>query len=427
MQSLEKQSKFSQRFSQWTALSSLALIAVTWRLWTPQTSYPQIPVFQTLCNAPSWLDWMGLGGALLGLVAIFISSHPRILQIGCALTMGSLLLLFSLDQHRFQPWAYELWLFCGVWLGCRDPLRMRLMRWLLISVYFYSAVGKLDFEFLHTVGQQMLSVVVRAFGMEVWDLPLNLRLAMVATFPCIELVVAIGLAWPKTRRLAGWLAIAVHLGLIVILGPLGLNHRLGVLVWNLQVAVQAYWLFVADAASVRSQPSDLANLPAKTRTWPPMVATALIGAAIALPSTERLGLWDHWPSWALYAPHSSRVQIEVATPSVDRLPADLRNLINATPTNPDEFTVWTTIPIDTWSLQTLDTPIYPQARFQLGVAEQILTDWNAGFQARITVLGTASRFNGARRSAVFEGLPQLAKSRSRFWINQHPRNHLKAR
>ena len=171
----------------------------------------------------------------------------------------------------------------------------------------------------------------------------------------------------------------------------------------------------------------MANLPAKNRTWPARIATALIGAAIALPSTERLGLWDHWPSWALYAPHSSRVQVEIATPSVDRLPADLRNLINATPTDPDEFAVWTTIPIDAWSLQTLDTPIYPQARFQLGVAEQILTDWNAGFQARITVLGTASRFTGARRSAVYEGVPQLVKSSSRFWINQHPRNHLKAR
>ncbi|MDX1927333.1 MAG: hypothetical protein SFV81_12500, partial [Pirellulaceae bacterium] len=135
MQSPEMHSKVAQRFSQWTALSSLALIAVTWRLWTPQTAYPQVPVLHALCNAPLWLDWVGLVGAVVGLLVIAISVRRRMVQVGCAITLVSLLLLFSLDQHRFQPWAYELGLFCVIWLGCREPSSMQLMRVLLISVY----------------------------------------------------------------------------------------------------------------------------------------------------------------------------------------------------------------------------------------------------------------------------------------------------
>ena len=416
MQSTDKHSKVSQRLSKWTAISSLALIAVTWRLWTPQSTYPQVPVLHSLCNAPLWLDWLGLGGALFGLTIVAINSRPHIVQIGCATAMVSLLLSFSLDQHRFQPWAYELLLFCGVWLCCRDPLRMNLMRWLLISVYFYSAIGKLDFEFLHTVGQQMLAVVVGGFGIDLKDLSPNLRLALVANFPCIELAIAVALAWPKTRRLAGWLAIGVHLGLIVILGPFGLNHRLGVLVWNVQVAAQTYWLFVSDqpAESVKS-----------AFTWPQWIASAMIGAAIALPSTERLGLWDHWPSWALYAPHSSCVFLEIAGPAIDRLPPDLHKLVKATPANPDEIAIWLPVPIDAWSLETLDTPVYPQARFQLGVAERIATDINAGFQVRVTLLETASRFNGTRRATIYHGVSELTSSSQRFWVNHHPRNNVK--
>lgn len=416
MQSDELDRRLSQRFSRWTAISSLALIAVTWRLWTPQTIYPQVPVLQRLCSAPGWLDWLALTGTLVGLIALAVSNRPFIARIACSITMLSLVVLFSLDQHRFQPWAYELWLFCGVWLCCRDPWRMVLMRWLLISIYFYSAMGKLDFEFLHTVGQQMLAVVIKCFGIEPTDLSFSFRLAIAATFPCIELLVAIGLMWDKTRRLAGWLAISVHLGLIVILGPLGLNHRLGVLVWNAQVAVQAYWLFV---------PEQTVEPKRTTFTLFQSFATAMIGLAIALPITERFELWDHWPSWALYAPHSSRVHIEIAGSAVDRLPAELRDLVDDSPTDPDAIAVWLPVPIDKWSLKTLDTPIYPQARFQLGVAERLATDINAGFQMRFVLLGTANRLTGLRRSTTYDGLTQLKTMGNRFWLNRHPRVWIK--
>jgi hypothetical protein len=290
------------------------------------------------------------------------------------------------------------------------------MRWLLVSVYFYSAIGKLDFEFLHTVGQQMLAVVVKGVGLDIRSFPPGIRLAMVAAFPLLELATAVGLTWPKTRRIAGWVAIGVHLGLIVILGPFGLNHRLGVLVWNLQVAVQAYFLFVSEQTA---EPDKSAF------AWPQWIAYAMIGAAIALPSTERLGLWDHWPSWALYAPHSSRVYVEVAGPAIDRLPNDLRKLVKETPADPDEIAIWLALPIDAWSLQALDTPIYPQARFQLGVAEKLAADMNAGFQIRVTVLGPASRFTGVRRTAVYHGVSEVSSASDRFWINSHPRNRIK--
>jgi len=163
----------------------------------------------------------------------------------------------------------------------------------------------------------------------------------------------------------------------------------------------------------------------KAFTWPQWIASAMIGAAIALPSTERLGLWDHWPSWALYAPHSSRVYLEIAGPVIDRLPPDLRKLVKATPAGPDEIAVWLAVPIDAWSLETLDTPVYPQARFQLGVAERIATDINASFQVRVTSLGTASRFTGARRATVYHGVSELTSSNQHFWVNHQPRNNIK--
>ncbi len=404
----------SRRLAAWTAISSLALMAATWRLWIPQAIYPQVPAFESLCTAPAWLDWLGLGGTLIGLIILALTGRRRAVQFGCASVLVSLLLLFSLDQHRFQPWAYELWLFCVIWLCCLDFDRLKLMRWLLISVYFYSACGKLDFEFLHTVGQQMLAVTLKTVGLDLQGLPPGFRLTLVATFPMFELATAFGLAWPRSRRLAGCLAMGLHLGLIVVLGPWGLNHRLGVLVWNAQVAMQVYWLFVSAQMQEPEQSS---------AAWPRRIATTLIGAAIVLPSTERIGLWDHWPSWALYSPHSSRVFVEVASPALDRLPEDLRKLVNHPSATPDEISIWLAVPIDAWSLVTLDTPIYPQARFQLGVAEKIATDSNA--DVRVTVLGAASRFTGIRPSIAYEGTLELTRASKRYWFNHRPRNRVK--
>ncbi len=411
--------KTAQQLSRWTALSAIALIAVTWRLWTPQTDFPQIPVHSGLCTAPAWLDWTGLIGTLVGLTIALLDVRPQSTRIGYAIVSGSLLILFCLDQHRFQPWAYELWLFSVVWLCCSDPARFRLLQWLLISVYFFSALGKLDFEFLHTVGQQMLSVVVGKTGFDIQQIPIGARLFLAAAFPLIELSVAIGLAFPSTRRLSACLAIAVHLGLVLILGPLGLNHRWGVLVWNVQVAVQAYLLFYSRPM-VEKQPVEPKSAGL---LWSQRFASTVVVVAIGLPCVERLGLWDHWPSWALYAPHSSRVYVEVATPELERLPVALQQLAKANLADSEEIAIWVALPIDRWSLQTLDTPIYPQARFQLGVAKSLAARLSQTDSIRVKVLGTASRFTGVRNTEVFEGA-RLAKAGQQFWVNHHPRDRI---
>ena len=64
----------------------------------------------------------------------------------------------------------------------------------------------------------------------------------------------------------------------------------------------------------------------------------------------------------------------------------------------DEATVWLQVPIDVWSLETLDTPIYPQSCFQLGVARHLVSEINYEFQIRITIFGTTDRLTGQCKS-----------------------------
>ena len=415
----------SARLQRWTAAGSIALIAATWRLWIPQTVFPQIPLFSILCIAPAWCDWICLGCLLTGLIVLVAGISPRWNALGCILVLVSIPMLFSLDQHRLQPWAYQLTIFTTIWLLCRVKPRLKWMQWLQISIYFYSALGKFDFEFLHTVGQQMLGALTKIAGRDASDIDASLRLALVAAFPTTEFAIALGLVWPKTRRLAGIFAIYLHLVLIVILGPLGLNHRLGVLIWNALFGIQAYYLFVVKRIEVSNDriveqqraPNTANGLVRSLQS----LCRSLIVLVILLPCTERLGIWDHWPSWALYAPHSSRVSLEVAATSVHRLPTDLVALMNRPTTEAEEMLDWIKVPMDTWSLQSLNTPIYPQARFQLGVAQKIASIVEAEFQVRVTVLGTASRFTGRRQTNVYESKEQTIKAGDHYWFNCAPR------
>ena len=51
------------RLSGGAALGALALVALTWPLWTPQVVYPQVPCFRWLTRAPAAFDWRKIGAA----------------------------------------------------------------------------------------------------------------------------------------------------------------------------------------------------------------------------------------------------------------------------------------------------------------------------------------------------------------------------
>lgn len=415
----------------WTSLFALALIAATYALWIPQTEFPQVPVLEALCTAPGWIDWIGFGGLIVGLVALAAWPFGRFQNVVSLLVLVTLATLIGLDQHRLQPWAYQLGMFTALWLCCRNiPLRLNLMRTLTIGIYFYSAVGKLDFEFLHSVGQQMLGAMAKWIGEDLSKWTDSSRVALVASFPILELAIAVGLLWVKTRRVAGLFAIVLHLVLIAVLGPLGLNHRPGVLIWNGQFAFQALLLFVvaqvADSESGENVAGTRQNWFFRGLHWAQdSLCVVMVAVVSIMPCSERFGIWDHWPSWALYAPHSSRVRVEIASPSVNRLPASLAALVSATlvsaPGEEEETAVWLPIPIDAWSLKSLDTPIYPQSRFQLGVARYVASEVNSEFQLRITILGVADRLTGQRKMSSLEGNEAIAKASKVFWFNTLPR------
>ena len=107
--------------------------------------------------------------------------------------------------------------------------------------------------------------------------------------------------------------------------------------------------------------------------------------------------FDLWPSWGLYASSAERVTLLVHRREIDRLPDDLRRFV--LPAD-DPLDAWMTLRLDRWALEALGAPIYPQSRYQLGVAEAVIARYQLGHRARVIRWGLANRFTGKRRQDV---------------------------
>lgn len=441
----------------WLAVSCLALVASTWKLWTPQTVFPQIPFLAALRTAPAWLDWIALTLLLIALVAMlanslihrrppasaggdecrdlptFADAAPSPKREGCRsfswlraasiLFVASLALLILLDQHRFQPWAYQVAIVAIV-LAFTPPERAAsLLRVLTIGIYFWSAVSKFDYTFLHGLGPELLRGMLAAFRLEPGWIRPEVATLLAWAFPLDELAVAILLAIRKTRTIGLVAAIAMHVLLLATLGPLGLDHSPGVLIWNLYFIGQDLLLFrrAANRGSPTLQPMRLAPVGSLVQRLGARPTTASISytvvlAGVTLPALEPFGLLDHWPGWAVYSPSAERINATLFNWN-ERPPEELK----------DYFAVWrgdsfsSGSRLDLWSLDALSVPLYPQNRFSTGVAIAVIERYGLEETVWMRVDSRANRFTGERSDRTYVGEDGIREYAFSFYLNALPR------
>src|SRR5207244_3954765 len=107
-------------------------------------------------------------------------------------------------------------------------------------------------------------------------------------------------------------AVLLHLLLLVILGPWGLNHKLGVLVWNAYFIWQDLILFGGRRSMSATVADDPESVPQTTGALSALgLAQGMIVAAALLPLLAPTTWFDLWPSWGLYAASAERVSLLV--------------------------------------------------------------------------------------------------------------------
>ena len=403
------------------SLGLLLLISATWPLWFPGPSsqMPLIPLLPVIPWSSAVTRWTGLGvSILLVLCLLLVIFQPVRYRRVWWLISGCLIISFLVDQHRLQPWAYQSSLYAMVFASMDRAAARRWLIPLAASVYLYSAAGKFDYQFAHTVGQDFLTAATDPIGGIPGRPEEQVRARLALLFPAIEFLAGLGILVSRTRRIAAVLLIAMHIGLIAILGPWNRDHSHGVLLWNGLLIAQAYLLMIRGPKPCNRIHTEATGPQTDSPGARVSVAAVrlIIVAAMAAPLLERHGYWDHWTSWSLYSPHTSHVDLEVHQSAIDRLDPVLQACL-LEDTDQDG---WQVLDLGSWSLSTRRVPVYPQARYQLALAADLARRYGLSDEIRARLSGVSDRWSGKREQVLMRTQKEIEGATEAFWLLSHP-------
>jgi hypothetical protein len=401
------------------AAAGLVLIAATWPLWIPTHDFPRVPFVSALRRMPDSVEWtlfVAMLGSLFTLAARGGGSWPGKIAAFVFVIAAGLLVLA--DQHRLQPWLYEFLLLTVILAALPAREAVGWGRMLVVSIYVYSALSKLDWTFIQSGGGQVVAGLFTFLRVPDTAFSPTSRSLLAAALPGGELLVAMGLLGPRSRQIALWASIGMHGLLMAALGPWGAQQRAGVLLWNVYFALQNIVLF--GRLRTRDVPHETSEFSSATLAWPVrfprrIVRTLLLGVLV-FPLTEPFGICDVWPAWAIYAAAPERLRVYVDEAQRNALQKALRTYVG-TPRFQDG---WCLVRIDRWSLDATGTPLYPQNRYRLGIAMAVAQAADLDESLHLEIDGPADRWTGRRTSRTLTGRAQLVPELRRFWLNGFP-------
>ena len=191
------------------------------------------------------------------------------------------------------------------------------------------------------------------------------------------------------------------------------EHQPGVLIWNLFFLIQNNMLFLRTSSS---QPFHPDNSISSSIQIGNRIARFLVITVILWPSLESFGFCDHWPAWAVYAAKPERVTVTVHSDELPNLPEHLSQYLGHQLVIDDSHP----LRIDRWSLDALYVPIYPQDRFQVGVALYLARRFDLK-QIQVVIEGPADRWSGKRAVHRYNGIESLNTLADSYRCNAQPK------
>ena len=320
------------------------------RLFLAGRVYPRAPVLGgwPLLAAP--LDMLVLGALLAALAGVALAPRPR---WWAAAATGLALLLAAEDQSRWQPWFFQYVAMLAALAVGRDASdTLAAWRAVLVGLYLWSGIQKLNATFMTHLFPWLVEPLTGV-------LPAGLH-RMLATgwivVPVMEIAVAVGLLVPRLRNAAVVGAIATHVVVLGLLGPLG--HATNVVVWPWNAALGALSaLLFWNAADARGL-----EVLVPRRLGAHAAALVLFGL---LPALSFAGRWDAYLSGALYSGNVQAAALSVSDAVAARLPDPARRHVTTNRMGARVLDVWE------WSMGELAVPSYPEDRVFRAVARDV--------------------------------------------------------
>ena len=290
-------------------LGLLSSMSISWTLWAGERIFPKFPVFQSVPqfdDSLSQIVTLGFFGFLL-----LLALNPT--RLTAAITI-SIMFVFALqDQMRWQPWFYQYLLMLIPIAVAKsgdsadEKSTLAIYRIIIVSIYLWSGLHKCHAGFL-SVHEGMVKPLTDAIDSPFLVSAINW---FGYAIPPIEILMAIGLVFRRTRRLSVYVVIVTHIAILILLGPVkGELSNPVVWPWNFVMAAMTITLFG------KVDTIDLLALK-KSKLTP----IALITASLTLlaPALFHTGHWDRYLSFNLYGGWQKRMLVKISQDDIPKL------------------------------------------------------------------------------------------------------------
>lgn len=356
------------------------------KLWVSDRAYPLAPVSELLPPIPPPLDCIWFASLLILLVLIAVMPRPHAL-IFAFIGLAGLLSLW--DQTRWQPWFYQYLLMlaaCGGSVGREGPENLRshekalnVCRLILAATYVWSGMQKFNVSFATNVYPWLLEPLLPE--------PMT-RLAehSALVVPLLEIAIGLGLLSVKLRGLAVAGAVAMHVGVLLLLSPLGHNWNSIVWPWNMAMIIFVIILFWRT-------PDVGAGRIVVPRSVYHAVVLVLFGI---LPGLSFVGRWDSYLSAALYSGNTIKAWLEVDEGTYQHLPEEAQRHSSASGFGRYRIDLFD------WCIDELNVPSYPARRAYRQIARSVRDAAVEPSEVRLVIRERPDWLNGKRDETVYD-------------------------
>lgn len=329
----------------------IAPLFFVWKFFVGERFYAHVPLHPAMGELPTWVDGTCFLLIILSLLASFIWVRSR-RALGFFLVLS---LLFSLwDQSRWMPYFYQFYfMFVALYaVSIPSPSEeqqeqtFNTLRCIVLGIWFWSGLHKISAAYVAIGYPWMVHPLLRFVPADYHQWFLSSSFLS----PIIESGGALCLLFPRTRPLGLLTICGMHLTILLIFGPLGLNWNPSVWSWNLVMIGFVILLFLRSKA----RPAQILFGTAKNR-GDKVVHRVIATMFIVMPFFNFFGYWDDFLSHCLYSWTTREAEILVPAEAESILPEEVRR-------NVKHDKVPGVVPVLDWSFSVFESPPYHSYR-----------------------------------------------------------------
>ena len=349
---------------------------ICWKLWTIDRLLPVVPPFDFL-SAPGFIHIFLFVVSLLAMGILFFIPSNRLLIITIIITE---ILSCLLDQNRWQPWEYQNIIVFFVLLINRknEKNTFTVIAFIIAAIYFYSGLSKFNPVFLRYVWYKLALVqlmhVNHSLAKNIWVYHAGYLMGV------IELLASIGLFFSKTRKASAIVLIAMHILIIFVFGPTGIDYDTIIWPWNVVMMIYLYLFFI--------QTKEESNYFTSLKfSWNKLI---FILFAI-MPAFSFIDRWDFFLSSSLFSARPVEMYICVKKNSPNQI---LKPYYVQDQNRYICDTSYNEVNVRAWSFEEIKVPAYPEMRVCESIKKKLqekYPDLNAVYVAYPYVKGDKPR------------------------------------